>query len=146
MDEFRLTEMRWSIRRTTLIASVVLVTLNTVGQQLASDAAYLTSLKKVLHILLDGVSEGWVRTCLEFIWPEYPHAPILCSIDLVAVLEAILTSRQPHEKLQCFYENLMLNTFRKTAVLKKNMNYKLRGRSECVTNKPHRTSAGRLSD
>ena len=58
MDEFRLAEMRWSIRRTTLIASVVLVTLNTVGQQLASDAAYLTSLKKVLHILLDGVSEG----------------------------------------------------------------------------------------
>lgn len=58
MDEFRLAEMRWSIRRTTLIASVVLVTLNTVGQQLASDAAYLTSLKKVLYILLDGVSEG----------------------------------------------------------------------------------------
>ena len=108
MDEFRLAEMRWSIRRTTLIASVVLVTLNTVGQQLASDAAYLTSLKKVLYILLDGVSEGWVRTCLEFIWPEYPHAPILCSTDLVAVLEAILMSRQPHEKLYPGYERFFL--------------------------------------
>ena len=108
MDEFRLAEMRWSIRRTTLIASVVLVTLNTVGQQLASDAAYLTSLKKVLYILLDGVSEGWVRTCLEFIGPEYPHAPILCSTDLVAVLEAILMSRQPHDKLYPGYERFFL--------------------------------------
>ena len=36
------------------------------------------------------------------------------------VLEAIiLTGRQPHEKLQCLCENLMLNTFRKMAVLKK---------------------------
>lgn len=58
MDEFRLAEMRWSVRRTTLIASVLLVTLNTVGQQLASDAAYLATLKEVLYILLDGVPEG----------------------------------------------------------------------------------------
>ena len=35
------------------------------------------------------------------------------------VLEAILTSRQPCEKLQCLYENLVSNNFRKTAVLKK---------------------------
>ena len=47
----------------------------------------------------------------------------LC-IDLVTVLEAILTGRQPREKLQCLYENLMSNNFRKTAVLKKNMNCK----------------------
>ena len=58
MDEFRLAEMRWSVRRTTLIASVLLVTLNTVGQQLASDAAYLATLKEVLYVLLDGVPEG----------------------------------------------------------------------------------------
>ena len=58
MDESRLAEMRWSVRRTTLIASVLLVTLNTVGQQLASDAAYLATLKEVLYILLDGVPEG----------------------------------------------------------------------------------------
>ena len=37
------------------------------------------------------------------------------------VLEAILMGRQPHEKLQFLCENLMLNTFRKMAVLK-NMN------------------------
>ena len=39
-----------------------------------------------------------------------------CTIDLVTVLEAILTSRQSREKLQCLYENLMSNNFRKTAV------------------------------
>ena len=39
-----------------------------------------------------------------------------CTIDLVRVLEAILTSRQSREKLQCLYENLMSNNFLKTAV------------------------------
>ena len=41
------------------------------------------------------------------------------SIDLVTVFDAILTSRQTREKLQCLYENLMSNNFRRTAVLKK---------------------------
>ena len=36
-------------------------------------------------------------------------------IDLVTVFDAILTSRQTREKLQCLYENLMPNNFRKTA-------------------------------
>ena len=42
-------------------------------------------------------------------------------IDLVTVFDAILTSttRQTREKLQCLYENLMLNNFRRTAVLRK---------------------------
>ena len=40
-------------------------------------------------------------------------------IDLVTVFDAILTSRQTREKLQCFYKNLMSNNFRKTTVLKK---------------------------
>ena len=40
-------------------------------------------------------------------------------IDLVTVFDAILTSRQTREKLQCLYENLMPNNFRRTAVLKK---------------------------
>ena len=44
---------------------------------------------------------------------------LACTVDLVVVLEAILTSRQPCEKLQCLYENLMLNNFRKMAVLRK---------------------------
>ena len=35
------------------------------------------------------------------------------------VFDAILTSRQTREKLQCSYENLMSNNFRKTTVLKK---------------------------
>ena len=39
-------------------------------------------------------------------------------IDLVTVFEAILTSRQTRGKLQCLYENLMCNNFRKTAILK----------------------------
>ena len=39
-------------------------------------------------------------------------------IDLVTV-EANLTSRQPREKLQCLYKDLMSNNFRNTAVLKK---------------------------
>ena len=39
--------------------------------------------------------------------------------DLVMVFDAFLTSRQTCEKLQCLYENLMSNDFRKTAVLKK---------------------------
>ena len=40
-------------------------------------------------------------------------------IDLVTVFDAILTSRQTREKLQCLYENLISNNFRGTAVLKK---------------------------
>ena len=44
--------------------------------------------------------------------------------------DAILTSRQTREKLQCFYENLMSNNFRRTAVLKKNMTRKLKLQSE----------------
>ena len=37
----------------------------------------------------------------------------------VTVFDAILTSRQTREKLQCLYENLMSNNFRRMAVLKK---------------------------
>ena len=40
------------------------------------------------------------------------------TIDLVTLFDAILTSRQTREKLQCLSENLMSNKFRKTAVLK----------------------------
>ena len=40
-------------------------------------------------------------------------------IDLVTVFDAILTSRQTREQLQCLYEKLMLNNFRRTAVLTK---------------------------
>ena len=39
--------------------------------------------------------------------------------DLVTVFDAILTSRQTLEKLQCLYENLISNNFRRTAVQKK---------------------------
>ena len=42
-----------------------------------------------------------------------------CCIDLVTVFDAIFTNRQTREKLQCLYENLMSNNFRKTALLKK---------------------------
>ena len=40
-------------------------------------------------------------------------------VNNVMVLEANLTRRQPREKLQCLYENLMSNNFCKTAFLKK---------------------------
>ena len=42
--------------------------------------------------------------------------------------EAILTSKQARVKLQCLYEleNVMSNNFRKTHVLEKNGNYKLK--------------------
>ena len=51
-------------------------------------------------------------------------------IDLVTVFDAILTSRQACEKLQCWYENLMSNNFRKTAVLNKNISCKLKLQSK----------------
>ena len=51
-------------------------------------------------------------------------------IDLVTVFDAVLTSRQTSEKLQCLYENLMSNNFLKTAVLKKNINCKLKLQSK----------------
>ena len=47
-------------------------------------------------------------------------------IDLVTVFDATLTNRQTCEKLQCVYENLMSNNFRKTAVLKKKKTRKLK--------------------
>ena len=51
---------------------------------------------------------------------NYTHRKIASStVDLVTVFDAILKSRQTCEKLQCLYENLMSNNFRKTAVLKK---------------------------
>ena len=40
-------------------------------------------------------------------------------MDLVTVFDAILTSRQTREKLQCLYGNLMSNNFREMPVLKK---------------------------
>ena len=54
---------------------------------------------------------------------------VFFGIDLVTVFDAILTSRQMREKLQCLFENLMSNNFRKTTVLKKNMNCKLKRHS-----------------
>ena len=51
-------------------------------------------------------------------------------IDLVTVFDTIMTSRQTREKLQCLYENLKSNNFRKTAVLKKNINCKLQLQSK----------------
>ena len=47
---------------------------------------------------------------------EDPYNRVGLSIDLVTVFDAILTSRQTCEKLQCLYENLMSNNFPKTAV------------------------------
>ena len=43
----------------------------------------------------------------------------MTKIDDVTVFDAVLTSRQTREKLQCLYENLTSNNFRETAVLNK---------------------------
>ena len=57
------------------------------------------------------------------------------AIDLVTVFDAILTSRQTCEKLQCLYENLMSNNFRKTVFLKKKINCKLKLQSKGLSKK-----------
>ena len=44
----------------------------------------------------------------------------ICCNRLITVLEAILSGRQPREKIQCLYANLTFSIFAKTAVLKKN--------------------------
>jgi len=38
-------------------------------------------------------------------------------VDLITVLEVVLSGRQPREKERCSHENLMSNNFRKRAVL-----------------------------
>ena len=43
--------------------------------------------------------------------------------------------KQKREKLQCLYENLMSNNFRKTAVLTKNINCKLKLQSKGLSKK-----------
>ena len=54
------------------------------------------------------------------ITPRYPpRAQPQEILNLVTVFDAILTRRQTREQLQCLYENLMSNNFRRTAVLKK---------------------------
>ena len=40
---------------------------------------------------------------------------LILQIDPLMVFDAIFTSRHTCEKLQCLYENLMSNNFRKTA-------------------------------
>ena len=62
--------------------------------------------------------------CKDYVSCQVVETTHLRLIDLVTVFDAILTSRQTREKLQCLYENLMSHNFRKTAVLKKNINYK----------------------
>ena len=61
-----------------------------------------------------------INFLLEFVL-SYPVIRLfLCRtllIDLVTVFDAIVT--RTRDKLQCLYENLMSNNFRKTAVLKK---------------------------
>ena len=60
--------------------------------------------------LRHGESSGKRRLALKF---------LVKNISIVTVFDAILTSRQTRERLQCLYENPMSNNFRKTAVLKK---------------------------
>ena len=61
-----------------------------------------------------GETSGGVAKCRLF-----SQAVRLSRIHLATVFDAILTSRQTREKLQCLYGNLMSNNYRKTAVLEK---------------------------
>ena len=72
--------------------------------------AYTVDLSTVFQLLTWTSEEKSVDTTEKSVFKE---------IDLVTVFDAILTSRQTCEKLQCLYENLMSNNSRKTAVLKK---------------------------
>ena len=57
-------------------------------------------------------------------------------IGLITVFNPIFTISWARERLQCLYENLMSNNFLKTAVLKKNINCKLKLHSKGLfTNK-----------
>ena len=73
-----------------------------------------TLVNLVIDFFQRGQSMHWsalYKTCQNFF-----SFPLL--IDLVTVFDAILKSRETCEKLQCLYENLMWNNFRRTAVLK----------------------------
>ena len=75
-----------------------------------SNVSYCFAIKAIKH----KISKVFTVTCV-FVQIEQSS----CTIDLATVFDAILTSRQTREKLQCLYENLMSNNFRKTALLKK---------------------------
>ena len=67
---------------------------------------------------LNGISSRTCQANAEWDFKAIPKCD-KGKIDLVTVFEATLTSRQTCEKLQCLYENLMSNNFRKTAALNK---------------------------
>ena len=64
-------------------------------------------------------SLGSLNTCILSKTFKDPYSGMDKTTDLVTVFDAILTSRQTREKLQCLYENPMSNNFRKKAVLEK---------------------------
>ena len=64
-----------------------------------------------------------INIVFDFSWDDCCIQGKLETIDLIIVLDSILWDKQPREKLQCLYENLMSNYFRKMAILKKK--YKL---------------------
>ena len=90
----------------------------------------------------------YFSTCLDFPSPPLsaPGSPRMYTIDLIVVSEAILKGRQPldklqcfygnlmSDKLQCFYGNLMSDNFRKAAVQKKKGIVKLSFTAKDCTN------------
>ena len=71
-------------------------------------------IRNIAHLHIKIISVGIVgeRGCFPFLFFTRER-------DLVTVFDAIWTSRQTREKLQCLYENPMSNNFCKTAVLEK---------------------------
>ena len=59
--------------------------------------------------------------------------PKAVQVDLVTVFDDILTKRQTREKLQCLYENLMSNNFRRTnGCSDKNISCKLKATKQRI--------------
>ena len=65
------------------------------------------------------LEHSFIRRLQKFMEHHIGCLDLSLQIDLVTVFDAILTSRQTRAKLQCLYENLISNNFRKMAVLKK---------------------------
>ena len=72
--------------------------------------ASTNKMKKIHDIIFSNISRFATQT-FDGGW----YCGVVTKIGFITVL----TSRQPREKLQCLYENLMSKNFRKTAVLKK---------------------------
>ena len=80
--------------------------------------------RKISHVMRDEITALLPRKKSKN-WQKYHstdenrYIKNICCNRLITVLEAMLSGRQPREKIQCLYANLTSSIFAKTAVLKK---------------------------